>query len=69
MSDRTIRILLIEDNASDARFIRQALASATLAYPAALSFDLTRARRLASGLKRLAPGRFDMVLLDLSLPG
>jgi len=68
MSDQTIRILLIEDDAGDARFIRQALADATLAYPAAPTFDLTRARRLASGLKRLAPGRFDVVLLDLSLP-
>ncbi len=68
MSDQTIRILLIEDDGGDARFIRQALADATRAYPAAPSFDLTRARRLASGLKRLAPGKFDVVLLDLSLP-
>ena len=59
---------MIEDDAGDARFIRRTLADATPAYPAVPSFDLTRARRLASGLKRLAPGKFDVVLLDLSLP-
>jgi two-component system cell cycle sensor histidine kinase/response regulator CckA len=68
MSDKTTRILLIEDNPGDARFIRKVLADAMPADPSAPAFDLTCARRLSSGLKRLAKGRFDAILLDLSLP-
>jgi PAS domain S-box-containing protein len=68
MSDKTIRILLIEDNPGDARFIREVLADTMMADPSAPALDLTCARRLSSGLKRLARGGFDVVLLDLSLP-
>ena len=68
MSDKIIRILLIENNSGDARSIRETLADTTMTDPAIPSFDLTCARRLSSGLKRLAKGRFDVLLLDLSLP-
>ena len=58
-----VRILLIEDNEDDAVFIRELLAEAK-----EVSLDLECASQLSTGLKRLAQGEFDIVLLDLSLP-
>src|SRR5437773_11992611 len=58
-----IKVLLIEDNAIDARLIQIMLSEA-----GGGSFELERADRLASGLKRLAEGDIGLVLLDLSLP-
>src|SRR4051794_31354635 len=63
MSDRPIEVLLIEDNAGDARLIRELLADAVGA-----PFALACAGRLTTGLERLARGGIDAVLLDLSLP-
>ena len=61
--DRT-KILLIEDNPGEARLIREMLSDAE-----ELLFDLTCAERLSTGLKCLAKGGIDIVLLDFSLPG
>ena len=58
-----LKVLLIEDNAIDARLIQIMLSEAGHG-----SFELERADRLASGLKRLAEGNIGLVLLDLSLP-
>jgi signal transduction histidine kinase len=58
-----IKVLLIEDNPSDARLIQESLAGATDD-----SFDLETADTLASGLKRLGAGGLDAMLLDLALP-
>ena len=58
-----LKVLLIEDNAIDARLIQIMLSEA-----GGGSFDLERADRLAGGLKRLAQGDIGLVLLDLSLP-
>ena len=58
-----LKILLIEDNSGDARLIREMLADAM-----AGRFELTHAGRLSAGLTHLAEERFDLVLLDLSLP-
>jgi len=58
-----LKVLLIEDNAIDARLIQIMLSEAGSG-----SFELERADRLAAGLKRLAVGDIGLVLLDLSLP-
>lgn len=58
-----IRVLLIENNPEDAQLIREMLAKARGA-----RFDLECADRLSTGMKRLARGGIDVVLLDLSLP-
>ena len=58
-----IRVLLIEDNPSDAHLIQAILGDA-----AAEGFVLERAERLAEGIDRLTAGGVDSVLLDLSLP-
>lgn len=63
MSEKPIKVLLIEDNPGDARLIREALAEARGA-----TFDVLCAERLEEGLQRLGEGEFDVVLLDLSLP-
>ncbi len=58
-----IRVLLIEDNPADARLIRE-----MLAYEKDVSFNLEWKDSLTEGLKRLAGGGVDIVLLDLMLP-
>ena len=60
---KTVRILLIEDNPGDARLIRESLFEAPTT-----AFELQHADRLHSGLKILAQGGIDLILLDLSLP-
>ena len=60
-----IRVLLIEDNPEDARQLQEAFAKAN---EGSVSFVLTHADRLASGLQQLARGNVDLILLDLTLP-
>lgn len=61
--DDAIRVLLVEDNSGDARLLSETLAETP--FP---KFEVTRAARLSEGLNRLGEARFDVVLLDLSLP-
>ena len=68
MSEKKIRILLIESNLRDARFIRGMLTDAAQTDPDIPSFDIVRAAKLSTGLKRLSKGDIDVVLLNLSLP-
>jgi len=63
LSDKPIKVLLIEDNPGDARRIQRTLAEVGMT-----SFDLEWAERLSTGLERLARGGIDVLLLDLSLP-
>jgi PAS domain S-box-containing protein len=56
-------ILLIEDNAGDARLIKELLAEAGTG-----AFRLDRADRLSTGLACIAQDGPDLVLLDLGLP-
>lgn len=63
MSERALRILLIEDNPGDARLLREAFAGC-----APETFEITWAQDLASGLQRLSESTPDAVLLDFSLP-
>jgi len=55
-----MRILLVEDNDDDALFICETLSETAL--------EIERADRLSTALEQLANGRFDAILLDLSLP-
>jgi len=63
MITQRIKVLLVEDNPSDARLIQEALAETTDD-----PFDLETTDTLAAGLQRLGCGGIDAVLLDLALP-
>lgn len=56
-------VLLVEDNAGDARLIRERLSETPFG-----CFELEVADRLSAALDRLARGGIDAVLLDLGLP-
>ena len=62
MADR-LAILLVEDNPADARLIQEALHDA-LGEP----FTVVAAGRLAPALQEVAQRRFDIIVVDLSLP-
>jgi len=59
----SIRILLVEDNPADAQLLREFLAEVENT-----DFELVRVERLGDALQRLGNERFDVMLLDLSLP-
>jgi PAS domain S-box-containing protein len=63
MSSEPIKVLLVEDNPADVQFLREILADAGSA-----RFDLTHCERLSEALARLGEERFEIILLDLSLP-
>src|SRR6266478_1127692 len=63
VSHQAIKILLVEDESAYARLVEEVLAGA-LSFP----FELVHARELSGALERLTNGRFDVVLLDLTLP-
>jgi signal transduction histidine kinase len=68
MADRTIHVLLVEDNPGDARLIRRMLADASATGPESQPFDVTCVDTLAGGVRSVHGGKSDVVLLDLSLP-
>jgi sigma-B regulation protein RsbU (phosphoserine phosphatase) len=63
MSNKAVKILLIEDNPGDVRLIREMLTGTR-----AISFHLESADRLSTGLDCLVKQQPDVVLLDLGLP-
>ena len=63
MNDHTLTLLLVSDDATDARRIRQALAERN-----ANEWRLERIGRLSRGINRLTKGGIAAVLLDLGLP-
>ncbi len=63
MSEQRVKVLLVEDNAGDARLIQESLSDL-----ANDRFDIEIADRLATALRRLNTGGIDAVLLDLALP-
>ncbi len=58
-----MKILAIEDNPADFEILREVLSNAP-----GPSFEIENARTLSSAAALLAPGNFDLVLLDLGLP-
>ncbi len=63
IAERPIKILLIEDDAADADYIREILVKGNRH-----AFELEWVDRFEQGLKRLRQASFDVILLDLSLP-
>jgi PAS domain S-box-containing protein len=63
MENTPIKILLIEDNPSDAQTVQE-----LLTHVEGFSFSLERAGQLSTGLEQMAEGSADIVLLDLMLP-
>lgn len=62
MNGRPIKVLLVEDNPGDALLLRETLADTNAA------IEWSHDQRLGPALIRLERERFDVVLLDLSLP-
>jgi excisionase family DNA binding protein len=67
MDERPIRVLIIEDEPSDAALLRLGLTTERRGRTDP-PFEVEHAETLAEGLARLAQGGFDAVLLDLGLP-
>jgi two-component system cell cycle sensor histidine kinase/response regulator CckA len=63
VNSECITVLVIEDNPGDTRLIRE-----MFSVVGGGSFKLECTDQLSAGLKRLAQGGIDLVLLDLSLP-
>lgn len=63
MVEERLRILLVEDNPGDARLLQETIADADGG-----RFEITHLVRCDEATKRLVEDRFDVVLLDLSLP-
>ena len=63
MSERHLKVLLIEDNPEDVHLIR-----AMLAESRDILFDLESADSLSAGMEPRAKVQVDLILLDLSLP-
>ncbi len=67
-TERPLRVLLIEDNPADARLVLEGLTDAASTQPIRSTFDLAAVGFLEDGLRHLAAGGVDAVLLDLGLP-
>jgi len=63
MAENPVKVLLVEDHPADARLIREMLAEARKP-----GFHLELDGCLSDGLRRLAAGGIDVLLLDLGLP-
>ena len=64
MESEQIRVLLVEDNPADARLVQEFLAESERDH-----FDIVWTQRLEEGKEQVESGEFDVVLLDLGLPG
>ena len=63
VSSICINILLIEDNPAEARLLREILKGSQ-----GQTFEIVHVQRLADGLQKATQQRFDVILLDLTLP-
>lgn len=64
IKEEHIHILLIEDNAGDARLIEEYLKESTIQLQSSIEVE----RNLKNGINRLNKNYFDVILLDLTLP-
>jgi len=67
LTDKSISILIIEDNSGDRRLISEMLAEAGTDEPG-VAFDVQYADRLQSAIEYLSQNKVDVILLDLGLP-
>jgi signal transduction histidine kinase len=63
MQQKTLHVLVVEDNAADATLLRQMFRKESMG-----SFDLVHLKTMSSAVAHLAAGSVDIVLLDLNLP-
>ncbi|MFH0799824.1 MAG: hybrid sensor histidine kinase/response regulator [Pseudomonadota bacterium] len=63
MSDRSLTVLLVEDDPEDAHLVKRGLAKAE-----GMSCEVHHAASLREALERIAQGGIDVALVDLSLP-
>jgi DNA-binding response OmpR family regulator len=63
MSNKAVKILLVEDNSGDARSLREMFKRQT-----SQTIELTHVECMSDAEKHLAKHEFDIVLLDLGLP-
>ncbi len=63
MDDLTTKVLLVEDNPGDARLMQEMLLEV-----GATSIDLQRVETLKEGIDLINDEKFDLILLDLTLP-
>jgi signal transduction histidine kinase len=63
MKEKAIQVLLVEDNAGDARLLREMFSKERPD-----SFELTHLLRMSEAVIHLAKGGVDIVLLDMGLP-
>src|SRR5271154_278372 len=63
MNKKPLQVLLVEDNAGDARLLREMFSKET-----AGSFELSHLTHMRDAEARLAKGGIDIVLLDMGLP-
>ncbi|RMF25302.1 MAG: response regulator, partial [Cyanobacteria bacterium J083] len=63
MSSESVSILLIEDDLAQARFLQEMLKNSDLT-----AGNFVHVKRLQSAINQLQQDRFDVILLDLSLP-
>lgn len=68
MKPETLRILLIEDNPGDVRLLKEHLSGAAMLGITKSVFEWSTTDRLGHALKLIETNRFDVALLDLSLP-
>ena len=64
MGNEKIRVLMVEDNSGDARLVQKFLATSEF-----VDFEVTWARRLEEATELVEKAEYDVVLLDLGLPG
>jgi signal transduction histidine kinase len=63
MNEKALKVLLVEDNAGDARLLREMFSKEK-----AGAFELTHLLRMSEAVIHLAKGGVDIVLLDMGLP-
>jgi CheY-like chemotaxis protein len=64
----SLKILLVEDNKSDAMIIQESINEAARNNMDDVTYELTRKEFLRSAINYLAENKVDVILLDLSLP-